>query len=260
MSPIPTDEQGWLRLIRAGQPPTWRLLAEGSAGGRAWEDGGVLAAIVPAAPERSVFNSVFYSDPERLLASLDRIAAAYDDAGVRAWTVWVPESDVDTAGALGHAGHKFDAEPRDMAMALSDLRDPGGDSDPEAELLEREDYPAMARLNEIAYGYPEGEFRAVAEAGMPGLRIYFARLGDEDVSTLGIWPHEGDAVVIWVATAPEARGRGLSTRLLARALADARDAGLETTTLQATKLGRPIYERLGYRDFGAVQMWERRRA
>jgi GNAT superfamily N-acetyltransferase len=258
MSAIPTDEAGWLALIRSGQPPAWRLLAEGSSGGSVWEDIGVQAAIVPTAPDRSVFNSVFYRDSERLLASLEEIAAAYREAAVRAWTVWVPESDVDTAAALERAGHVLDAEPRDMGMALARLREPEAEPDPGVELAEREDYAAMARLNEIAYGYPEGEFRAVAEAGMPGLRIYFASLGGEEVSTLGIWPHEGDAVVIWVATAPEARGRGLSTRLLAAGLADARRAGLETTTLQATRLGRPVYERLGYRDFGAVQMWERR--
>jgi len=258
MSPIPADEAGWLALIRRGQPPAWRLLAEGSSGGRLWEDGGVQVAIVPVAPDRSVFNSVFYRDSERLLGSLDEIARAYREAGVRAWTVWVPEGDADTAAALERAGHKLDAEPRDMGMALSELREPDAETDTDVELAEREDYAAMARLNETAYGYPEGEFRAVAEAPMPGLRIYFASLGGEDVSTLGIWPHDGDAVVIWVATAPEARGRGISTRLLARALADARDQGLSTTTLQATKLGRPIYERLGYRDFGAVQMWERR--
>jgi GNAT superfamily N-acetyltransferase len=64
--------------------------------------------------------------------------------------------------------------------------------------------------------------------------------------------------VIWVATVPEARGRGVSTRLLAHALDAAREAGLETTTLQATKLGVPVYARLGYRDFGAMHMWERR--
>ena len=260
MSRIPTDEAGWLELIRRGQPPAWRLLAEGCSGGRLWEETGVQAAIVPAAPDRSVFNSVFYRDPERLLRSLDEIAGAYGEAGVRAWTVWVPEDDAATAAALERAGHALDAAPRDMGMALSELREPEARPDPGLELAEREDYAAMARLNEIAYGYPEGEFRAVAEAPMPGLRIYFASAEGEDLSTLGIWPHDGDAVVIWVATAPEARGRGLSTGLLASALADARAAGLETTTLQATKLGRPVYERLGYRDFGAVQMWERRSA
>jgi hypothetical protein len=46
---------------------------------------------------------------------------------------------------------------------------------------------------------------------------------------------------------------------MARALADAQDRGRLTTTLVATKLGRPVYERLGYRDFGAIEMWERRR-
>jgi len=258
MSPIPTDEQAWLTLIRRGQPPAWRLLAEGSSGGRLWEDSGVQAAIVPAAPDRSVFNSVFYRDSDRLLESLEEIARAYGEAGVRAWTVWVPEGDVDTAAALERAGHKLDAEPRDMGMPLSELREPEAGTDADVEFTERDDYAAIARLNEIAYGYPEGEFRAVAEAPMPGLRIYFASLGGADVSTLGIWPHDGDAVVIWVATAPEARGRGLSTRLLTKALADARGAGLETSTLQATRLGRPVYERLGFRDFGAVQMWERR--
>jgi GNAT superfamily N-acetyltransferase len=256
MTPIPNDDSDWVELIRAGQPPGWRLIAEGS-GGRVWEDGDVLAAIVPAVPDRSVFNSVFYESGERLLGSLDEIASAYEDAGVRAWTVWVPEADLQVAEALERAGHKFDAEPRDMGMALSELRAP--DPDPELGFEEREDYAAMARLNETAYGLPPGEFRAIDEAPMPGLRIYFARLGGEEVSTLAIWPHGSDAVVIWVATLPEARGRGVSGRLLAQALVDAREAGLETTTLQSTKLGFPVYAKLGYRDFGAVHMWERRR-
>jgi GNAT superfamily N-acetyltransferase len=253
----PRDEAAWRDLIRSGQPPSWRLLAEGS-GGRVWERDGVLAAIVPAAPERSVFNSVFYSDGEALFDGLEEIAAAYDESGVRAWTVWVPEADSEVAAALERAGHKLDAEPREMGMPLSELRGP--EADPELEIVERDDYSEMARLNEIAYGYPAGDFVAVADATMPGLRIYFARLDGESASTLAIWSHHDDAVVLWVATLPEARGRGISTRLLGRALTDAREAGLRTTTLQATKLGAPVYRKLGYRDFGAIQMWERRRS
>lgn len=70
---------------------------------------------------------------------------------------------------------------------------------------------------------------------------------------------EGDCGIWWVATVPEARGRGLSRDLLRVVLAEARERGLETSTLQATKLGRPVYERVGYRDLGALQMWELRR-
>jgi hypothetical protein len=42
------------------------------------------------------------------------------------------------------------------------------------------------------------------------------------------------------------------------ALHDARGRGCTTTSLQATKMGQPVYSRLGYRGLGPVQMWERR--
>jgi predicted GNAT family acetyltransferase len=62
-----------------------------------------------------------------------------------------------------------------------------------------------------------------------------------------------------VATRPDARGRGLATALMCQAVSDARERGMQTTSLQATQMGRAIYARLGYRDLGAIQMWERRR-
>jgi hypothetical protein len=43
-----------------------------------------------------------------------------------------------------------------------------------------------------------------------------------------------------------------------QALADARRRGCATTSLQATAMGRPVYARLGYRDLGVIEMWERR--
>ncbi len=116
----------------------------------------------------------------------------------------------------------------------------------------------MARINEVAYGYPEGDFDVIRNSPAPGLRIYFGRVDGGDVCTLGIAAYKSDAIVVWVAALPEARGRGISGRVLARGLEDARESGLETTTLQATKLGTPVYAKLGYRDYGAMQMWERR--
>jgi GNAT superfamily N-acetyltransferase len=257
MSGIPTDDAGWRVLIRAGQPPGWRILAEAS-GGEVWKREGVLAAIVPVTPERSLFNSVFYRHPSAILNQLDRVAAVYEEAGIRAWTVWVPQAHRGVAAALERAGHKLDAEPRDMAMALSELREPEPDS--ELEITEREDYEALARINEVAYGFPEGEFDVVAKTKVPGMRLYFGRLDGADACTLAIGPYRSDAIVAWVATLPEARGRGISGRVLARALVDAREAGLETTTLQATKLGYPVYAKLGYREYDTVQMWERRKS
>lgn len=229
-----------------------------AAGGSAelYDRGGVVAMIFPDAPERSVFNSVFYEDTGELLDRLGELAPAYERAGVRAWTVWAPEDDAAAAEVLEGTGHVLDAKPHDMALDLAGLAEPGGDGP--AELRESYDPAAMARINEIAYGYPEGEFAPVERAPMEALRIYFADLDGDPVSTLGIWAHDEDALVAWVATVPEARGGGISTQLLEHALADARDAGLRTSTLQATKLGAPVYAKLGFRDLGPMHMWERR--
>ena len=50
-----------------------------------------------------------------------------------------------------------------------------------------------------------------------------------------------------VAVVPEARGRGITGKLLGHALADAAERGSETSTLIATPLGYPVYERAGFR-------------
>lgn len=239
----------------AGMAPTWAGTATGS-GGSVWERDGIRAAIVPRAPSRSVFNSVFFEDGAALLGSLDDVHGAYVDAGVRAWTVWVPDDDLGTGEALGLEGHVLDAEPRYMGMDIDELIDPGPVEG--FEFRESEDRAEMARLNEIAYGYPPGDFAAVADASLDGVRIWFADLNGEPACTLAVLPIEGDAVVLWVAAVPEARGRGVGSALLAHAVRAVAEDGLETTTLQASKLGAPVYTRIGYRDLGFAQMWERR--
>ena len=61
-----------------------------------------------------------------------------------------------------------------------------------------------------------------------------------------------------VGTAPAARRRGLASAAMRFALGEAVRAGCTTTTLQATAAGRPVYQRLGYREFGAMELWEKR--
>jgi GNAT superfamily N-acetyltransferase len=96
----------------------------------------------------------------------------------------------------------------------------------------------------------------VADAGA---HMYLASVDGKDACSVVILDHEGDAGVWAVGTNENARGRGLAKGLLSRALEHARDRGCATTTLQATRAGRPAYERLGYRDLGTLEMWERRK-
>ena len=53
-------------LQRSGIAAWLRGLAAASPGASAYEAGGVVAAVVPVCPERSVVNSVTYDDPKRL--------------------------------------------------------------------------------------------------------------------------------------------------------------------------------------------------
>lgn len=237
-----------------------RLVGGGAGTSQVLEHPGVTASVVPAIPDRSIVNSVAYTDAAALDAAMGDLAAAYDNAGIQAWTVWVPEDDRDAAALLEAAGHRLDATPTAMMADLTDLTripDPDpGDLEWGVE-AEPED---VGRINDIAYGWDEGTFINAMErfADVEALRLYEARADGLPVCVLGIHDNADDAEVYFVATLPEHRGQGLARRLLHGALIEARDRGLTVSSLQATKMGYSIYERLGYEPICTLEMWERR--
>jgi GNAT superfamily N-acetyltransferase len=233
-----------------------RLLSHGSQGAWLIEREGVLGAVIPLAPERSVLNSVTYQHARGLRAGYDELAAAYDAVGAQ-WTVWVRHGDVDAARLLAERGHVLDAEPEAMGRTLAD---PPGRPELDLEWTDQGSLQDLAALNDLAYGYGDGSFtKALAGISVERGVVYVARSAGKPAGCLLMSDYGSNSDVEWVAVAPEARGRGLSGKLLSHALADAAERGQETSTLVSTKLGRPVYERLGFRGLGALQMWERRR-
>jgi GNAT superfamily N-acetyltransferase len=227
----------------------------GASGSRLIRREGLLAAVVPSTPDRSLFNSVFYTDPATLAAELDGLAEAYDSAGVRAWTVWVPDSDRETAVLLASRGHLLDAAPRAMALELIDL----SPEPPQPEGIERRpgDAATAALLNDLAYGYgPDGFRSGLGEE--TAVRWHAALEGGVQVSCVGEIEVGDDCLVTGVATPPEHRRRGIAGWLVWKVLDDARAAGLRTGSLQATRAGAPLYERMGFADRGFIEMWEPR--
>ena len=245
------DAGALLERVLAGTCEFGRVLAS-----ELQELDGVRAAVVPACPERSVMNSVCYDSAAQLAAALDELAAVYEDAGVHAWTVWVPPGDREAASLLKGAGHVLDAAPEAMGMELSGVERPSDRLD----WTRRAELGVVGPLNDRAYGYDRSFELALEGAQADALTAYAANLDGRPASCCATLRLGGDCHVVLVATVPEARGRGLAGTLLAHALADARERGLETSSLVATKAGRPVYERLGYRGVGAVEMWERRRS
>ena len=217
---------------------------------------GLIASVTPSSPQRSLFNSVYYEDPEVLAAELDGLERTYAEAGIGAWTVWVPDEDRGTARLMESRGHMLDAAPRAMAMHLDDL----ATAPPAPEGVE----PAPgsvaigAELNDRAYGYGPDGFRA-ALATETSIRWHAAYDDEEPVGCVGTIDVDDDCLVTGVATPSEHRGRGVAGWLLHSVLAEARGKGMRTSSLQATRAGAPLYERLGFVDLGFVEMWELRR-
>lgn len=217
---------------------------------------GLLAAVVPASPQRSLFNSVYYDDPAALAAEIDALEQAYDSHGVRAWTVWVPDADRETVRLLGARGYSLDASPRAMAMELSEL----GPEPPAPAGVERGPIASSmcAELNDRAYGFGDDGFRA-GLSGDTAINWYGAYAGETPIGCVGTIVVDDDCCVTGVATPPEHRGQGIASWLLWQALAEAREGGLASASLQASRAGAPLYERIGFRDLGFVEMWEMRR-
>lgn len=233
----------------------FRLVGRSSEGAHMIDLDGVQGTVCPKVPDRSLPNSVAYESPDALFAALPQLAEHYEKAGIEAWTVWVPETDTEVAAALEADGHKLDADPAGMTMALAHLEPP-----PEVDYMVGDELmPVVAGINDRAYPVEGTPFTDMSSQHPHGVtQNYVAYLDGEPSAAVVILPVDGDASVWEVATLPEARGRGLCGKLLHRALCDARERGCDLSTLQATKLGEPVYARLGYTSHGALQMWERR--
>ena len=256
VSGLPTDDRGWFELVLSNQPPLWKLMAE-ACGGGVWTDGDLQAALVPASPNRSFFNSVFYGDTDA--HARDPAAARRGlrrGGGQRLDGVGARPTDERAREGLEAAGHKLDATPRAMGFELSEpadarsgsrARDPRGDGHGAAPPDQRDGLRLSARAtSRRSRRCPAPRPTWRASTGRPSAR-----------------PSSGPPARTRRSpsspTLPEARGRGISGRLLGYALERQRERGKSASTLIATKLGFPVYETLGYRDVGGLEMWEKRK-
>ena len=81
----------------------------------------------------------------------------------------------------------------------------------------------------------------------PGWTLYLGTSAAEPV-TVGLGVRTGPTIgIYWIATVPEARGRGFGEAMTRRVVAAGAAAGCDVAALQASDMGRPIYERIGFR-------------
>jgi ribosomal protein S18 acetylase RimI-like enzyme len=256
---VAPDERELIHRQATSQRSFYRTVAAASGGARLFELDDVQATIVPVRPGFSFFNSVFYDDARALEGALPTLSLQYARAGVSAWTVWVQPGDTRARAALESAGHVCESAPLLMAAPIAAI-DLGDGS--EIGLMDKPGWADVARCNDRAYGVIEScSMAAVFEdADDPASHLYAVARDDEVLSALLAREQGGDCYLWFVATVPQAQGRGLASALVCHALRKAADRGCTTTTLESTKAGEHVYARLGYRSFGRYELWERRAA
>lgn len=101
---------------------------------------------------------------------------------------------------------------------------------------------------------------ALAYAHTPNLPYipYMAWLDDQPVAVSALVTAVGIAGIYNVATLPQARGQGIGAAITLAPLLEARAEGYRIGTLLSSKMGLPVYHRLGFRQYSRMRsyMWE----
>jgi GNAT superfamily N-acetyltransferase len=84
------------------------------------------------------------------------------------------------------------------------------------------------------------------------MKFYLAFQNGEPVATSQLFLAEGVAGIYYVTTVPKARNQGIGFAVTLRPLQAALEMGYRVGTLQASKLGEPVYRRMGFEICGIM--------
>jgi GNAT superfamily N-acetyltransferase len=230
------------------------LLGGHAGSGVVLEREGLVASVVPGAPESPTLNAAVAIVPEAGPRHLRELADRYSAANVRRWGVWVKGGASVAARAFKAAGMVVTSASPGMGAPLDELAlSAEGPAPLEADL------PTVGRVNDLAYGNYDGRLERTLTPLPNGiLKAYRADLDGAPAAVAMALHYREDCGVSFVATIPQARRRGLATTVMRHALVEALQAGCTTSTLQATDVGERLYANLGYRRLCVMQLWERR--
>ena len=87
-------------------------------------------------------------------------------------------------------------------------------------------------------------------------RHFKASRDGQHVGNASLFTGAGAAGLYSVGTVPAARRQGIATAIVLRVLGEARRWGYRVSTLQASTLGQAIYERIGFREYATIDLYE----
>ncbi len=250
------DDATLRRRLWEGFAALQTMLGGSSRHGTVLQRQGLVASIVPSAPDSPALNAAVALDPLAAPPALRDLRDRYAQAGVRRWAVWVDGAARDVTTELRRAGLMVASASPGMGAEIPrlDLDLSLANPEPTADLR------TVGRVNDQAYGNVDARLERTLTTLEEGrLLAYRADLNGAPASVALALHHGEDCGVSFVATLPQARRRGLATQVMRAVLADAQRHRLTTITLQATEQGERLYRQLGLHRLGTMELWEHRR-
>lgn len=171
------------------------------------------------------------------------------------WWVMPSSAPADLAARLRHRGLVADDPWPGMALHVAELVSPPAVPGLEIRAVTTHDDLAVyagifAPLLSPSPAFTGFFLRAARSigfgAGVPE-QHFVGHLGGEPVATVSLVAAGGAAGIYNVATVEAARGRGVGAAMTAAAIRHGAARGFTISTLQASTMGRRVYERLGFR-------------
>lgn len=203
-----------------------------------------------------IANAAFRTDDEADPGELLEAAREFFGPRGRGFALWAragAAADEDLLAAAEAAGMEVVYEMPEMILEgrAEEPRLPAGAElwrvESEDELLE---YWEVAGAAYASLGFPPELFAAYrGSRGLledPDAAAFIARIGGEPVAVAMTIATHGIAGVYWVGTIEAARGGGLGRAVTAAATNAGLELGAEAASLQASHMGLPIYEAMGF--------------
>jgi GNAT superfamily N-acetyltransferase len=225
------------------------------SGGAALEEHGLLL-VAGNHPCPVLMNSVLRMEPMDANEVLRRAAIFFAERG-HSYEIWTRTGvDDDLENAALAVGMRFSAELTGMVIH----RNPElPECDAGVELRRVQDIQGVRDFTNVAADGFLGEGPGISELVRATFSDSRSLLAD-DTAAFVVWDHgepaavamtmvkEGVAWIGWVATRAESRGRGLGRLSTAAATRAGFAFGAKFASLEATKMGAPVYLRLGYQE------------
>ena len=232
----------------------WWLLAEAADVER--EDDGSLRWFHSGLPDMHT-NAVLIThlDPAHADDVIDSTLARFREHGAPfAWWVMPSGSPADLADRLAAHGLVDDGSWPGYAVRADALADP-----PPVEALQVRRVRTAEDLDTYVGVFapilsPSPAFTELFVRAAKGVGLeedapeehFIGLLHGEPVATVSLVTAGGAAGIYNVTTIEAARGRGIGAAMTVAAVRHGAERGFELATLQASTMGRPIYERLGF--------------